>query len=132
MEKIELEKEEMKGGEEVNHQVNSNFLIGSHIPSIGCFLTLLSFMGYRKQLKGLVKGLNKSKGIYFYKSHVKNSTGFSDKELFTHSSIDIVNIDFNNPLHEQTFKMFRVHNRMKRLNFVFKNAGIGALSLIAN
>ena len=131
MEKIEEELEEVKG-EEVNHQVNSNFLVGSHIPSIGCFLTLLSFMGYRKQLKGLVKGLSKSKGINFYNSHVKNSTGFSDLKGITRSSTDVVNIDFNNFHHEHTFKHFRMRNHMKRLNFVFKNANIAALSLIAN
>ena len=57
---------------------NSNFLVGSKIPSIGCFITILQFMGPRKQVRYIVKGLNKSKGKLFYLAHIKTSTEFSD------------------------------------------------------
>jgi hypothetical protein len=69
--------EEVKGHEQV---INSNFLGGSKIPSIGCFVTLLSLMGSRKEIKHLLKGLSKAKGFHFYKTHVKGSSEFSDKE----------------------------------------------------
>ena len=100
MENIVEEVQEEVKAEEAKHLLDSNFLRGSHIPSIGCFLTLMSFMGSRKQIKELVKGLSKTKGIHFYKSHIKNSTGFSDKEIFSRNSNDVVYIDFKNQLHE--------------------------------
>ena len=59
--------EEVKGG---SHQVDSNLLAGSKIPSLGCFLVLLSFMGSRKEIKQLLKGLKKQKGLQYFNDHI--------------------------------------------------------------
>eukprot|EP00347_Sterkiella_histriomuscorum_P010731 403375136 len=53
-----------------------NFLKESGLPSIGCFLTILQYLGSKKKCKAIVSMIYKQ-GNQFYKKHIKQSTEFS-------------------------------------------------------
>eukprot|EP00347_Sterkiella_histriomuscorum_P013666 403363836 len=53
-----------------------NFLKESGLPSIGCFLTVLQYVGSKKKCKTIVSMMFKQ-GNQFYKRHIKQSTEFS-------------------------------------------------------
>jgi len=57
-----------------------NFLQGTKLPSIGCFLTLMTYYGNRKEVKKTLLALNKLKGHVFYLKHVEESTQFTESK----------------------------------------------------
>lgn len=53
---------------------------GTALPSSGCLTTVLTFVGYRDEVKPLVMSLCKA-GFGYYQSHVEKSMAFRDDKL---------------------------------------------------
>ena len=53
---------------------------GTKLPSSGCFVTVLTYLGYRDEVKPLLMSLSKA-GQLFYANFVEKSVAFRDDEL---------------------------------------------------
>ena len=53
---------------------------GTKLPSSGCLLTVLTFVGYRDEIKPLILSLCRA-GAPYYQSHVEKSRAFRDDKL---------------------------------------------------
>ena len=49
---------------------DKNLLTNSSLPSIGCFILILSYMGSRKTIKRILKRLQKAGGLNYFMKHV--------------------------------------------------------------
>ncbi len=76
----------------VESNQEKNYLRTSNLPSIGCFVTILQYLGASLDIKEFLTILFKS-GKTFYKRHVKNSTEFSQKAYINTKRPDIVTIN---------------------------------------
>ena len=72
-----------------------NFLMKSHLPSIGCFLSVLQFYGTQKSVKQLLKTLTKRHGTPFYLKHVRESTEFRGTNLIPRTLPMLVTLDLD-------------------------------------
>ncbi len=69
-----------------------NYLLGSNLPSIGCFVTILQYLGCRIDIKHFLAMTFKN-GKAFYKKHVKHSTSFSEIAFYNTKRSDLLTFD---------------------------------------
>jgi hypothetical protein len=74
-----------------------NFLLRTHLPSIGSFLTVLQFFDHKSVVKKLLRCLSLRHGSSFYSRHVKHSLAFSSAKPFLKCNPLLITLDFNNP-----------------------------------
>lgn len=69
-----------------------NFLAKTKLPSIGCFITVMKYVGNKELVSFLVRCFSKSKGMLFYKKHIEQSSEFSDEYSLSKDSPALLTI----------------------------------------
>ncbi|CDW80880.1 UNKNOWN [Stylonychia lemnae] len=106
---------------------DKNYLLKSHLPSIGCFCTVLQYVSSKCILKGMLAMLFKG-GKRFYQQHVKISTEFSDILIIDKNSPKIIEISCNTLIREC---LKRIQYSSKRVGF-YKIIGCEELQAFIN
>ena len=56
------------------------FWIGSRLPSMGCMVTIFSYMGYKDEIQGIVTSICRAGAIFFHQ-HLDNEASTKDWRL---------------------------------------------------
>ena len=105
-----------------------NFLAKTKLPSIGCFVTVMKYVGNRELVCFMARCFSKSKGMLFFKKHIEFSSEFSDDQILSKDSPALVTI--TSCCHSLFY--FKPQASLKEINLKIIIRQHGMLNLLSN